>query len=39
MMEIEDIPMQSALEQMKASRPKYMNEKHKPKCFNSNQKN
>lgn len=39
MMEIEYIPKQLTLEKMKASRPKCMNDKHKPKCLNNNQEN
>ncbi len=39
MMEIKDMPKKSTLANMKASKPKCLNEKHKPKCIISNQKN
>lgn len=37
-MEIKDMPRKSTLANMKASKPKCLNEKHKPKCIISNQK-
>jgi hypothetical protein len=32
MMKIEEIPRKSTLANMKASKPKCVNDKHKPKC-------